>query len=84
MPTCLLHGVRQDMAIIRPVNYSLLCAILQELIYSFWERIAADVLQPDLSEGLQPYITQMLGLHKAGGNLTCTLILAYSCSNIRS
>ena len=35
-------------------------------MYSFWEKIAADVLQPDLSKGLQPFITQMLGLHEAG------------------
>ena len=58
---------------ILPVDYSLLCEILQELIYSFWERIAADALQPDLSKGLQPYITQMLGLHKAGGILLAPL-----------
>ncbi len=52
------------------VDHCLLCMILQELIYSFWEKIAADVLQPDLREGLEPYITQMLGLHKAGENMT--------------
>ena len=39
-------------------------------MFRFWERIAADVLQPDLSTGLEPYIAHMLGLHKAGGNIT--------------
>ena len=66
---------------------SLFCVLLQKLMYSFWEKIAADVLQPDLSKGLEPYITQMLGLHNTGRNfhpLCRTLILTHSFVRTRS
>ena len=38
----------------------------QELCFGFWENVAALLLQPDLSDGLQPYLDLALGLHKAG------------------
>ena len=61
------------MAII--LDNSLFCVLLQKLMYSFWEKIAADVLQPEFSKESQSYITQMLGLHKTGGNVTFVALL---------
>ena len=42
------------------------CWILQELCFGFWENIAALLLQPDLSDGLQPYLNLTTALHRAG------------------
>jgi len=39
---------------------------LQELCYSFWENIAALLLQPDLSSGVLSYRDQAVHLHQAG------------------
>lgn len=53
-----------------PIQYSQeVCQIgwtTQKLCFGFWENIAALLLQPDLSNGLQPYLDLALGLHKAG------------------
>jgi hypothetical protein len=35
-------------------------------MYAFWENIAALLLQPDLSHGLQPFLKQIRKLLKAG------------------
>lgn len=40
--------------------------IVQEDFYAFWENMAARLLQPDLSHGLQPYIKQTMELLKVG------------------
>ena len=45
--------------------------IVQEDFYAFWENIAALLLQPDLSHGLQPYVKQTMELLKAGERSRC-------------
>ena len=48
------------------------CWILQDMCDKFWENIAALLLQPDLSDGLQPYLDLTTALHSTG-KMQCPL-----------